>query len=167
VSGEDQGKTFAAFAQRELEAERERRKAFDARGVAVVTTAASLTTLLAAVGAFVSSRQGFKLPGSAVVPLIVTLGSFVAAAVLGIAATWLTRYAVTPPATLGEMLTTRWRTDEVDARNFVAVQDVKTIKSLRNGNNKKSWWLIAALVVQVVGLLALSVAVYLILSAAS
>jgi hypothetical protein len=167
VNRDDQGKTFAEFVRRELEVERERRKASDARGVAVVSTAGSLTTLLAAVGAFVSARTGFRLPGSAVGPLILTLGSFVIAAVCGIMATRLTPYAVTPAVTLTEMLTTRWRTDEVDARNFTAVQDVKTIETLRDGNNEKSWWLLAALVALVVGLLALSVAVYLILSAAS
>lgn len=153
MSAEDQGKTFAEFVRRELEAERERRRTFDARGVAIITTSSSLTTLIAAVGAFVSGRPGFRLPSGAVGPLTLTLLAFAVAGLLGLMSTRLTLYAVTTPAVLREMLNERWATDEVDAGNFVAEQDVTTIESLRNGKNEKAGWLVAALVSQVVGLL--------------
>lgn len=160
MSAEDQGKTFAEFVRRELEAERERRKTLDGRGVTIITTSGTLAALIAAVGAFATGRPGFRLPDAAAGPLKLTLVMFAAAGVFGIISTRLTLYAVTPPHVLREMLGDRWNTDEVDARNFVSEQDVKTIESLRSGNNEKAGWLIAALVTQVVGLVALTYAVY-------
>jgi hypothetical protein len=166
VSKEDQGQTYLAFIQRELQAERERRRFLDARGIAVITTSGSLTTLLAAVGAFVSSRSSFRFPSDAVGPLILTLTAFAVAAANGIMVTAGRLYAVATPDQLNTMLTDKWNTDEVDARNYVARLDVKTIDSLRDGNNTKAGWLTAAIISQVVGLLALTVAVYTILAAA-
>jgi hypothetical protein len=134
VSQEDQGRTFVAFIQRELESERERRKSLDARGVSVVTTSGSLTTLLAAVGAFVSGRSGFRLPAGAVGPLTLTLLAFAFAAVCGIVVTALRWHDVAAPDQLNIMLGEKWPTDEIDARNYVAQLDVRTIESLRTGN---------------------------------
>jgi hypothetical protein len=164
---EQQGQTYLSFMTRELQAERERRAALDARGVSVVTVSGSLATLLAAVGAFVSGQTGFTLPATAEAPLTLTLLAFATAAILGIGASAGRLYAVTPAATLTEMLTDRWPTSEADARNFVATQDVKTIRTLRSGNNKKANYLVAALAVQVVGLVTLTYAVFRILQAAS
>jgi hypothetical protein len=47
----DQGEVYAAFIENELKVERDRRTALDARGLAIVTTSGTLTTLLVAVGA--------------------------------------------------------------------------------------------------------------------
>jgi hypothetical protein len=113
----DQGKTFVAFIQRELEAERDRRNTLDARGAAVVTTAGSLATLLAAVGAFVSSRPGFRLPPDAVKPLTLTLCAFAAAAFCGLTVTAGRWFNVAKPAQMTAMLTDRWMSSEVTARN--------------------------------------------------
>jgi hypothetical protein len=167
VSQPDQGRTFAAFIERELEVERERRRSLDARGAAVVTTSGSLTTLLAAVGAFVGGRPGFHLLPGSVGPLTLTLLAFASAAVCGIVVTGLPWYEVAAPDQLRTMLAEKWRTDEVDARNYTAELDVDTIESLRKGNKTKAEWLVRALVAQVVGLFSLTLTVYLIVNAAS
>jgi hypothetical protein len=163
----EQGKTWAAFIQRELEAERDRRKILDARGAAVVTTAGSLTTLLAAVGAFVSGRGGFRLPPTAVGPLTLTLIALSVAALCGIVITTGRLYKVASPAQMTEMLTERWPIEEADARNQAAQFDRDTIESLRTGNESKANWLRAALGAQLFGLVTLTYTVYLILGAAS
>lgn len=163
----EQGQTFAAFIARELESERDRRKVLDARGVAVVTVSGSLATLLAAVGAFVSGQEGFTLPPTAVVPLTVTLLAFAIAALCGLIATFLWAYKAATPRTLERMVTDKWPTTEVDARNVTARIDVQTIASLRKGTNIKAQLLVTALVFQVAGLAALAVAVHRVLQAAS
>lgn len=163
----DQGLTYTAFIARELETERERRKALDARGASVVTVSAGLATLLTAVGAFVSGVTGFELPGSAVWPLTLALLAFAAAGLCGIAATFLWRYNAPASETLIAMLTDKWMTDEVDARNLVARLDVMAIRSLRDRNQWKARLLIGALAFQVAGLVALAYTVYRVLQAAS
>jgi hypothetical protein len=42
----DQGKSYAAFIEGELKAERERRTTYDTRGQALVTTSGALVTLI-------------------------------------------------------------------------------------------------------------------------
>jgi len=104
---------------------------------------------------------------SAVGPLTLTLLAFAVAAICGIVVTGLRWYDVASPDQLRTMLTAKWPSDEVDARNYVAELDVDTIESLRRGNKKKADWLVAALGAQVIGLFSLTLAVYLILNAAS
>jgi hypothetical protein len=162
----EQGKTFAAFVEAELKAERERRTALDARGVGLVTTSGSLTTLLAAVGAFVSGRTGFQLPSSAAPPLVITLLAFALASGLGLLASHNRKYAVADAATLAALTGPRWATHEVDARSVVAQINARTVSTLRLGNDKKSFLLIAGLGCQLVGLVSLAVAVLVVLATA-
>lgn len=164
----EQGRTYAAFIGRELDAERDRRKTFDARGMTVVTVSGSLTTLLAAAGAFVSGQTGFRLPSTVIWPLTVTLAAFAIAALCGIATTYPWPYGVAQESDLRVILKERWHTTtEPSARNYVAMNDVYTIEKLRKGNKRKARSLIAALCFQVAGLGALTIAIYLILRAAS
>lgn len=163
----EQGEAFAAFIEGEVKAERDRRASLDARGLAVVTTSGSLTTLLAAVGAFVSARGGFGLPTGTIFPLTVTLVAFSLAAVCGLLASHNRQYDVADRTTLALMVGEKWPTSEVDARNVVADLNARTVDSLRRGNNKKATLLMAGLAFQLLALAALSVAVFLVLNAAS
>ncbi len=109
----------------------------------------------------------FRIPGEAVGPLVLTLLAFALAAVCGIFASALRWHNVAAPDQLNVMLGEKWPIDEIDARNYVADLDVRAIESLRAGNNGKAGWLTTALVAQVAGLAPLTVAVYMILNAAS
>jgi CTP:molybdopterin cytidylyltransferase MocA len=100
-------------------------------------------------------------------PLVVTLGAFVIAAILGIVAAAGRKYRVSTPKTLAAMLTTHWMDHEVDARNFASIQHVKTITSLRKGNNRKEKIVFTGTLFQIIGLAALSVAMFLILRTAT
>jgi hypothetical protein len=160
----EQGHTYSTFIDNELKAERDRRATLDAKGLSIVTTAGTFTTLLAAVGAFISNRQGFMLPEEAVSPLVATLCAFVIAAALGLLASTGRHYQITTPDTLAVMLTAHWQDNEVDAKNSVSVLNVKTIASLRFGNNRKVALIIAATAIQVIGLVSLSITVFLLLN---
>jgi len=157
----DQGKTYAAFIEAELKAERERRTAYDARGMSLVTTSGSLVALLAAVVAFVRAGESFVFPRAALIPLVAALVTLAAAAGAGILANWNRLYAVPKPVTLERLLSDRWAVDdEVDARNHVGSMQVSTIDSLRQGNNWKAWCITVGLGAQLLALVALSVAAY-------
>lgn len=162
----EQGKSYAAFIEGEVKAEQQRRASLDTRGLAVVTTSGSLTTLLAAVGAFVTSRDGFVLPSGTIIPLTVTLMAFSLAALCGLLASHNRQYFVAGQETLALMVGERWPTSEVDARNVVADIHTGTVSSLREGNNGKAALLMAGLGLQLLGLAALSVAVFLVLLSA-
>ncbi|MFC4628023.1 hypothetical protein ACFO6V_07255 [Promicromonospora alba] len=163
----EQGRTYAEYIIRELETERERRATLDARGASVVAVSASLATLLAAVGAFVSGQDDFILPKGAVAPLTLTLLAFAAASACGISATFLWRYSAPAVESLSAMVTGKWMTDEVDARNYVARLDLEAIRSLRVRNMYKARWLIAAFFFQLSGLVLLTVAVHQMMRGAS
>jgi hypothetical protein len=163
----EQGKTYTDFIEKELAVERARRTVLDARGLSIVSISGTLTTLLVAIGAFVSGRQAFRLPTDTLPPLFATLASFVIAAALGIIASAGRRYQVSTPTTLAAMLTEHWQDTEVDARNYVSIQHVKTITSLRSGNSRKEHYIIAATLFQIVGIATLSCAIALILTSAS
>jgi hypothetical protein len=162
----DQGKTYAAFIESELKAERERRASLDARGLAVVTTSASLVTLLAAVGAFASTAENFRLPGAAVPWLIVTLVGFVVATIFGILANANWRYKVSDRTTLDRMRTEHWADHTAQAMVTVAYINTVTIDTLRRGNNIKVGLATSALSAQLIALIALAVTVFIILDAA-
>lgn len=163
----DQGEVFAAYIARELDAERDRRKTLDARGVSVVTVSAALVALLSAASGFASAATDVEPPESAIGPLTIALLALAAAAACGILATFLWKYNVANTTTLNKMVNEKWPTTEVDARNSTAQLDVIAISSLRSRNAVKARFIIAALMFQVAGLIALAIAVYKVLQEAA
>jgi len=160
----EQGKAYAAYVEGELQAERDRRSAFDARGLSLVTSSGSLATLLAAVATFATAGGRLVLSGGVRTAVIVSLLLFTVAAAFGIAVNWNRSYAVAKPSTLGQMVNERWAVDEVDARNYTASLNVVTVETLRRGNNVKARLLSAGLVAQLAAVLAVSVSVALVVA---
>lgn len=155
----EQGGTYSAFIEGELKAERERRSGYDSRGQGIVTTSGALVTLLGGFAALVKTSSTAGLPASAVTALGVAFLLFVGAAACGIVAGWNRHYAVTATATLRRMTEEHWKDVEVDARNNVAAVQVRTVDTLRKANQFKATWVSVGLIVQVVALMASSVAV--------
>jgi hypothetical protein len=160
----EQGRTYAAYVEGEVKAERDRRSAFDARGLSLVTSSGSLATLLAALATVATAGGRLVLSGPVRTALIVSLLLFALAAACGIAANWNRSYAVAKPSTLDRMVNDRWAVDEVDARNYVASLNVVTVQTLRHGNNVKARLLSAGLVAQLAAVLAVSVTVALLVA---
>jgi hypothetical protein len=125
-----------------------------------------MVTLLAAVGAFVSSGRSYALPTNAAIPLIFTLTALTVAAACGIIANRAVGREVVAIDTLRQMRTAHWADDEVDARNFLASITIDVIASLRGASNKKARWLLAGLGAQLCALAFLSMTVYLVLTEA-
>lgn len=155
------GTVFAAFFDSELTEERARRAFLDARGGAVLTTSGALVTLLFGLGSFVVSVEGFEPSTAAVALLGLTLVAFVLAATFGILATRLHKYEVTEAPQLHS-----WRTDDRQwndtadkARRAVAFANIRSLASLRTGNNSKANFIVAALCAQLAAIVALAGAI--------
>src|SRR6266540_6875610 len=88
------GEQYAAFIEAELDAERERRKALDARGAGIVGTATGLATAVFAIGALVTGAEKYTPDAVTVVALLLGLGLFAAAAGCGLAASRTVPYDV-------------------------------------------------------------------------
>lgn len=155
----EQGKTYLEFVEAELKAERDRRSTHDSRGQALVTTSGALVTLLTGLAAVVRTGNAGRFPPAIPIAVGIALGLFVCAAACGILAGWNRHYALASYTTLNRMLNEHWTDDEVDARNNVATVHAMTVHTLRQVNAFKAACVSIGLVVQVLALIALSVAI--------
>lgn len=128
---------FLDYIEKELRAERERKALLDQRGVALVTTSGSLTTLLFALGAVISGQKSFHPSAWTVVLLTCALVTFSVSALFGLLATRLVSSEVGTPASLHALREKHWTVDIAVARNAVADVHARTIARLRGGNKKK------------------------------
>lgn len=138
------------------------RVSIDARGQSVVTISGSLVTLLAAVGAFVTSENKYQLPPVASLPLVTTLTLFAIAAFLGILATYNFAYRVADGATSSAIPQHLKDSEEVTSKN-ITYTNVLTVRTMRSGNNKKAVLLVAAMFAQLGALVALATTLYVVL----
>jgi hypothetical protein len=159
-----QGTTFAKFVERQADAEYDRRTSLDARGLGVVTSNGAFTTLIFGLLVVLKGRD-FTLTPSAKIPLIVALASLMLSALVGLYATQLVRYTVTDATTLRDMIGSHWKDSEVDARNACAATTIKTVDSLRTGNNKKAGRIVVAVAFQLLGFVSLAVSASIVLLA--
>jgi hypothetical protein len=156
---------YSAYFEAELKAERDRKSALDTRGNALVAASASLTALLAGVGALLRTGRNVGIPGFVTPLVIMTLIFFVCAALCGIAVQWNWRYPVTDTSGLYEMLDDHWQDPETRARRTVARITINTVDKLRAGNNRKERLLRAGYVSQVVAILFLTPVVFALIAA--
>lgn len=152
-----QGASYAAFIQSELDREHERRDSVNARAATAITSATGLVTLTLAAVAVIKG-QSTLLHGTSQAWLVVAVIALLVAATLAVLSGVNWRYNVTTPETLAEMRTTHWSDTEVTASNVVAHCNILTIKALRAGTNVKMALLLSAHGVQVFAIAALAVA---------
>lgn len=153
----DQGTTYAAFAQEQLDHEWERRVAVDGRAFSVLTSSGVLTTLTVTLGLW-SLRSGGQV-GAARVLGVVTVGLFLLAAVLGILASQSRKYKVLNQDEVTALIMDHWTDHEADARSLAAQYRTFSMASLRAGNNRKADLISVALWLQLAGLITISGAV--------
>lgn len=154
----DQGDAYAGFIEAELKNERDRRAGLDARGLGVVTTSSALIALVLSLSVVVTGTD-FTVSGLSAAGVFLSLLLFMVAGVAGILANANRSHEVASTETLNEMLCSHWTDTEVTARNIRASLNVRTLSTLRAGNNVKVGFLTAALVCQLVAIAALVVAI--------
>jgi hypothetical protein len=157
VNGQE---VFPDFAKDLLAAEDKRRESLEARGTSMITASATLVTLLVALGAFVTNRQGFMLPDATRVPLSIAVVGFVVAALLGIATYVPQPTRVTDPIALTGLLPEYWPKGNDFAQKKVTVTRLEQLATLQKGNDWKARALLAAVVAQVTAVGALASAVF-------
>jgi Na+/melibiose symporter-like transporter len=154
----DQGSVYVEFIVAEIQREYDRRDRIDTRCAALVTAAAGLITISFAALAALKGKNA-PIHGVSLACITVTVIAFVSSAVLATlaAANW--SYEVAKSSTLSEMLSSHWQDSQVTARNHTARINVRTLRTLRTGNNRKSTLFLAALLSQVVAITGLAVTI--------
>ena len=153
----DQGDVYTNFIANELAGEIERRGEINSQAARSIVGAGAQFAVVTAVVVFVRGKNyvpgthwgGWVLCGALV--LYLTSVSF------ALVASRSTRTAVASPQTMRLMLTTRWRDDEVTAKNIVAVAHVNQIENMRRGNDEKARWQKRSVLVQTAAVVALVV----------
>ena len=143
----EQGETYAGHIEAQREVELDRRSALDDRALGVTKTNSAFLALVFALSVLVTGED-YLFTGLAALAVVVALFFFVSAAVLGLVANLMRDYEVTGAETMQAMLTAHWQDDEVEARNAVATANLRTIRSLRSGNDEKVRWIKRAVVLQ-------------------
>lgn len=155
------GKVYQTMVGSLLAAEYDRRAKIEARGSTIVTTSASLLTLVFGLTVVVTGKDYAFTNGFAILALLAALSSFVISTVLGIVIqNYSFAYKVISPETLRQLTdNASWdRTANFAARADVS-QQVTTICSLREVNERKSRLVTVSLVFQVVAITLLSVSI--------
>ncbi|HEX2049235.1 MAG TPA: hypothetical protein VHJ34_01220 [Actinomycetota bacterium] len=160
------GSAYGALIEEQLTEERSRKQSFEQRGLAVVTSAGTLVTLLFGLVAVLTKVEGFVLPDDARPFLLATLLLFTLAGSLGLIINKPQKYAE-PSASWLETLTSEivWRAPDLRlAERRTAQARVNSIRSFRDRNKRKGFALTAAIVLEVLAVACLSVAVLKILT---
>ena len=143
-----QGGIYTAFVKSELGTEEERRNDINSRSLAALSTSGGQFAVVVGLATFVEQKD-FHLSRAGIVLFVIAIVGYLIAAALALVATGSHKTVAASPSTLMAMLSDRWMDHEVDASNFVARTQVRSIATLRAGNDIKVKWLKASLVLQV------------------
>ena len=128
-------------------AEQARGETLEKRGITVITTTATLLTILLALVAVVTQTNSAFLPRSTVLPLVSSLIAFIAGAIFG---------TIVNMLTLGPRETRTMGVSTVESIVDVLIHQVSRTRSV---NRVKAFLVFWALVGQVLGLLLLAVTI--------
>jgi len=155
---------YAPLLESQLTEESSRKSSFEQRGVAVITTSGVLVSLLFGLAAVVTDAKGFALPGGSRVLLLVALILFILAAVGGIISNWPVKYLQVRIENLQRLVdAVNWSGPPKIASRRVAEAQVAILAHARRRNELKGYALIAAMITQVLAVVALAAAVALML----
>jgi hypothetical protein len=155
---DDVRRALASELREMIQAERARKSASEARGLAVITTSGGLVVLLLGLAAFVIGKDR-PLSEPATGFVVAGMALFVVASVLGITCNAPLRFPEIAPTSLLSM--TRpdvWSTDGAQARRELAVAQIRIVESWRRINVLKARLLVAAITAEVAAVAAITVA---------
>jgi hypothetical protein len=153
------GSLYEAYFTERITAQDARKTSLEQRGLAVITTSGSLATLLFALVALLSNADTFVLPQQATGPLRVALLGFGLAGLLALLTNVPLPYKnlkITDPAT---ELRALWAKPHDEAQILLTATRVGILQRARLLNEIKAWVLVTAMVAEVVGVVAVAVAV--------
>lgn len=160
----DAGSSYGQLISDQLARERSHKTNLEARGITVVTTSGTLTTLLFALTAGLTTVAKFKLLGSAKLPLLLALISFVVAAALGLVTNMPLKYQEPTPRGLAHLVNANYWTGPKEIGQLrVAAAQVTTLSAARSANNLKVILLLGAILSELLAVIFLSWAIITIL----
>lgn len=154
----DQGTVYGNFIDGELTAEHARKTALEARGSAILTTSSAFATFILAVAAIVRANN-YQYNADSLPYILVVISLFVLAGIAGLLANMLHQYQVATIEAMRRMLSTQWMDSETSARNATGWLRLRTLQSLRKGNNTKAFIIVIGHVLQVGAVVALAITV--------
>jgi hypothetical protein len=157
MADNDAGGAYAAFIVDQLGEERNRKTTLEGRGIVVINTSSALATLLFALTAVVTGAAKFRMPGSARLPLLLALVSFVCAAICGLLANVPLRYREPKVAGLAKLVDPNyWSGPREIGELRVAGANVEALASARSANGLKVMLLLLAVGFEILAVISLS-----------
>jgi hypothetical protein len=154
------GPAFADFLAGELAAEDSRRDSLEKRGLALVTVAGSLVTLLFALQAvFLRPSGRSSLPGLSVGSLLVGLVALVATAGCAVATNVPRMVRLIDPDGFLATAKERWESPADDAVRSVLATRVEQLRASQQGNDRRGMLLLTGMLALAIAVLALALAV--------
>jgi hypothetical protein len=151
---------YGAYLKDELARQDTRQASFEQRGIAVVTTAGALVTLLFGLAAFsTATANGTPLTHEEKVWLAVALGLFFVAALFALITNWPIKYAGPVMPDVVALLEATDENTVADAEHAVANVRAKIVTDAQKKNTRKSRLLIAALAFEVAAVACVAVAI--------
>lgn len=154
---------YAAYIKSRLDDQDARKSSIEQRGIAVITTSGTLTTLLFALVALLTGTKDYKLPPGAEPWIFGALIAFVLAAVGGISVNAPLRYWGVKIEDLQKAVTHLWQDSAADAEKRVAVTQLKELGRAKKLNTVKGYILLGAVVIEVLAVISLALAIRVIL----
>lgn len=164
AADETAGASYGKLIADQLAEERTRKASLEQRGITVITTSGVLVSLLFGLAALITSAEDFDLPDGVRPLLVAGLVFFVGAAVSGI---WLNsprKYREANPGHLRRLTQKQiWEASaSLGARRGAELQ-ANLISTARTVNASKAKWLVAAILLEVLGIGAVASGVVVIL----
>jgi hypothetical protein len=158
-SPETAGATYSELVVEQLAEERARKASLEGRGLSVITTSGILVTLILGLSAVVNNTDGFELPDKAKLLIVAAGGLFVLAAIGGITANFPSPYREIRVSALRRLTEERWWLNQVSpAQRRAAQARIDILDAARVVNAWKVRFLVAALIFEVLAVLALAAA---------
>lgn len=153
-SQEATAEIYGEYIARILADEDSRRSSIEQRGLAVITTAGALTTVLFGIAALIQPSSNHGIPHSAHGPLGLAMIILIAAGVCGLLTNFpLGYHKITTEQAETIVKTDLFRKDApTDARQRIAVTYVKELRSARRNTRLKAGLLFAAMSLELAGL---------------
>ena len=136
-----------------------RKSSIEQRGLAVITTSGTLATLLFGLTALISSAKSFELPVQAHGPLGVALVAFVVAALAALLTNLPLFYLDLRIGDTASELRKLWAKTHSEALILLTATRAKVLRRAQRVNSVKAWVLVTAMLAEVVGIIAVSLAV--------
>lgn len=163
--GDVAGSAYRGLIDDQLKREDERKTSFESRGLSIITSAGTLVALVFAFSTLVTNSKTFTLDDTTKILLAVSLSLLVLAAAAGIVVTIPAGYGEAQADDLRRLLDDRfWLGRVAVGQKRVAEAEIGQLVFNRRSNNWKGSLLVAALVLEVLGILVVAIAVLLILT---